>query len=77
MLEITQTKDVIQEVKGNLVIPEIRVWCHPKKGVDDYYKVFDKFRAAHDFIKGHPEAEEAPLIAFQGHEINIYPHNTP
>lgn len=79
MLEIAQTIDVIQECEGNLAMPEIRVWSHPHKigkSGDDYYDVFDSFKQAHKFIESHPEAEENPLIAFRGHEINIYakPH---
>ena len=85
MLEISQTIDVIQEVGENLTIPEIRVWCHPHKADksgDDYYQVFDTFKEAHKFIESNPEAEENLLIAFLGHEINIYPnkeakHKTP
>lgn len=85
MLKITQLEDMIQEVEGNLDVPEIRVWCHPHKGGksgDDNYEVFDSFKEAHEFIESNGEAEEAPLIAFLGHEINIYPetkteHKTP
>ncbi len=76
MLEITQLKDVIQETEGNLDVPEIRVWCHPHKvgkSGDDRYEVFSSFKEAHDFIESNDEAEESPLIAFAGHEINIYP----
>lgn len=78
MLEITQLIDVIQECEGNLEIPEIRVWCHPHragKSGDDNYEVFDSFKEAHEFIANNPEAEENPLIAFLGHEINIYPED--
>lgn len=75
MLNITQTVDIIQEGDINLIIPEIRVWSRPYKigkPGNDYFDVFESFREAHQFIDGHPEAEEAPLIAFQGYEIDIY-----
>lgn len=55
--------------------PEIRVWCHPhyidQKG-DDYYCKFKSFTAALKFIKEHKEAEDQPLIAFKGYELNIF-----
>ena len=76
MLEITQLKDGIQGIEGNLVVPEIRVWSHPHnigEPGEDYFEVFASFEAAHEFIATHPEAESVPLIAFQGQEINIYP----
>lgn len=77
MLEITQLQDMIQEDPDRFLdVPEIRVWCHPHK-IDktgsDTYEVFASFKEAHDFIASHPEAEDQPLIAFQGYEINIYP----
>ena len=79
MLKITQLIDVIQEADGDLTTPEIRVWCHPHRiglSGDDDYQVFDSFKSAHEFIDSHPEAESSPLIAFKGHEINIYPSET-
>jgi len=74
-IRIGVMNDLIQEARGNLIVPEIRVWCHPhyigKKG-DDYYRVFDTFKDAIDFIAQHDEAEEIPMIAFNGKEINIF-----
>lgn len=65
--------DLIQEYeKKEYEIPEIRVWCHPLKGGDDYYYVFDTFKQAVKFSKTHTEAESVPLIAFRGYEINIF-----
>lgn len=74
-MEIPSTKDLIQETKGNLGVPEIRVWCHPErigKTGDDYYNVFETFKEALSFIKNYKEAEEVPLIAFRGYEINLW-----
>lgn len=56
-------------------IPEIRVWCHPAKlgkGEADYYHVFPTFTEAISYIRTNKEAEDAPLIAFKGYEINIF-----
>jgi hypothetical protein len=72
---IPYTRDVIQEVNGNLASPEIRVWCHPHrigKTGSDYYYTFKTFKAAEKFIAKHKEAEDSALIAFAGKEINIY-----
>lgn len=55
-----------------LKIPEIRVWCHPLEGGDDYFVVFKTFEEALKFIEKNEEAEEFPLIAFNGYEINIF-----
>lgn len=67
--------DVIQRERGNLEVPEIRVWCHPHyveaKG-EDYYEVFESFEKALEFIKSYDEAEKIPLIAFRGYELNIF-----
>lgn len=74
-MEIPTTKDLIQETEGNLEVPEIRVWCHPPKigkSGDDYYQIFETFELALAFIKSHKEAEEVPLIAFRGYEINLW-----
>ena len=71
-IKVQALYDVIQESEGNLRIPEIRVWCHPKNGGDDYYEVFKTFRDAFQFINHHPEAERIPLIAFKGWEIDLY-----
>lgn len=51
-------------------MPEIRVWHHSNKG--DSYKVFSTFQKAFQFIKMHPEAEEIPLIAINGCELNLF-----
>lgn len=75
MADVPSTKDLIQESRGNLEEPEIRVWCHPhyiNEEGDDYYEVFDKFSDALEFIRIHPEAEEVPLIAFRGRELNLW-----
>jgi hypothetical protein len=76
MKQIPILKDVVQKYGKTITdVPEIRVWCHPHrigKDGDDYYYVFDSFRDALEFIKKHKEAEEVPLIAFMGYEINIF-----
>lgn len=64
-------KDIIQQVEGNLKIPEIRVWCHPAKG-DDYYYAFETFKEALKFIKENKIVEKVPLLAFRGYEINLF-----
>lgn len=74
-MNIPVTIDVIQKHRGNLETPEIRVWCHPHKvglSGDDYWEEFNSFEEAVDFITEHPEAEEHPLIAFRGYEIDIF-----
>ena len=74
-MQIPTLIDMIQEERGNLEVPEIRVWCHPhkigEKG-DDYFETFESFEKALKFIKGTPKAEDTPLIAFRGYEINIF-----
>ncbi len=74
MIKIPATEDILQS-KKKLDIPEIRVWCHPerinKKG-EDYYYVFDSFKDAIKFISKSREAEDVPLIAFRGLELNIF-----
>lgn len=58
-----------------MVIPEIRVWCHPYrigKSGDDYYETFNSFLEAMKFISEHKEAENVPLIAFRGYELNFW-----
>lgn len=76
MVDIPASKDVIQIYSKKYFIqhiPEIRVWIHPKKGGDDYYNVFENFKEAMEFIKTHKdEAEEVPLIAFRGYELNLF-----
>jgi len=73
-MNIPATKDLIQT--GNpLEVPEIRVWCHPHyvgKNGSDYYETFWSFKDALEFCATHDEAEEIPLIAFRGYEINIF-----
>jgi len=64
-------QDTIQELKGDLQVPEIRVWCHPSEG-GDYYEVFQTFQKALEFINTHIESEAMPLIAFRGYEIDIF-----
>lgn len=66
--DLTQTEKILET-------PEIRVWCHPhyiNESSSDYYMVFATFQEAEKFIKEHKEAEDIPLIAFAGKEINIY-----
>lgn len=75
MVKVPATQDIIQETKGNLTVPQIRVWCHPHKvgkSGDDYYQVFDSFAEALNFIAKHKEAEDAPLVAFRGYELNLF-----
>jgi hypothetical protein len=67
--------DLIQKERGNLEVPEIRVWCHPHrigKNGDDYYEVFKSFEEALKFIKLYRGAEEVPMLAFRGYELNIF-----
>ena len=64
-------QDTIQELKGDLQVPEIRVWCHPSEG-GDYYEVFQTFQKALEFTNTHIESEAVPLIAFMGYEIDIF-----
>ena len=74
-VKVPAMTDVIQEVSGYLVVPEIRVWCHPhytRKDGDEYYQVFNGFQEALNFIKRHKEAEDVPLIAFRGYELSIF-----
>lgn len=74
-MEIPVAIDMIQSFGEVCTVPEIRVWCHPHKtgkyGADDY-RVFDSFAEALKFIGSTPEAESAPLIAYNGYEINIF-----
>ena len=72
-MKIPHTKDIIQELNGKLQCPEIRVWCHPKKGGDDYYYVFDTFQEAFSFIVNTKEiCETNPMLAFRGYELNLF-----
>jgi len=74
-MKVPAIRDAIQEVQGNLEVPEIRVWCHPPKigkSGDDYYYTFKSFKAAINFIAKHPESEDYPLIAFRGYELSIF-----
>ena len=65
-------KDLCQ--KNKLIIPEIRVWIHPVKNNDpqDYFKVFDSFKDAFNFIKKTKGAEDYPLLAINGLELNLF-----
>jgi hypothetical protein len=75
MITVPATKDLIQKSRGNLEVPEIRVWCHPHligKGGDDFYEVFEGFDEAVEFIKIDKQAEKSPVIAFRGYELNIF-----
>lgn len=73
---VPATHDVLQEYEGNLKIPEIRVWCHPHRVGNqggDFYNVFKSFEDALSFISKHLElAENVPLIAFKGYELNLF-----
>ena len=74
-ISVPATIDDIQEMKGKLEIPQIRVWCNPHKlgkNGDHYYHVFGSFNKALKFIERHPEAEKHPLIAFKGFEMDIF-----
>jgi len=75
MPDVPATIDIIQEHEGHNKLPEIRVWCHPLKGGDDFYYVFDTFMAAAKFItKPHKTyvPEKVPLLAFKGWELNLF-----
>lgn len=77
MAKIAVSQDVIQQTEGKLKVPEIRVWCHPTKGGSDFWETFDSFKDAMAFIKESEDkesfrAEEIPLIAFNGLEINLW-----
>lgn len=69
-MQIPACIDITQHRK-KLKVPEIRVWVHPKNG-DDYYHVFDTFKDALGFIKTTAGAEDVPLLAYKGYEINIF-----
>jgi len=74
-MRVPATTDMIQETRGKLESPEIRVWCHPHRigeDGDDTYVVFEGFKEAEEFIQSHPEAEDTPLIAFRGYELNLW-----
>jgi len=74
-MRVPATTDVMQEEDGKLEVPEIRVWYHPHKigkTGDDSYEVFDSFGKALAFIESHREAEDSPLIAFRGYELNLW-----
>ena len=74
-MNVPVTVDVLQEIDGNLDMPEIRVWCHPhrvnRKG-GDYYWVFPSFRSAMGYIKRTKSAERHPAIAFRGYEFDLF-----
>lgn len=70
---VPHTKDMLQINPGDfLETPEIRVWVHPPNGGSDTCRVFESFNSAEDFIKVTPGAEDVPLIAFKGIELNLY-----
>ena len=74
-MQVPSTKDMTQLEKKITDVPEIRVWCCPQKinkDGSDYYHTFKTFKKALAFIKKHPEAEEVPLIAFKGYELNLW-----
>lgn len=73
-MRVPAMTDVLQEDK-KLDVPEIRVWCHPPKvgeSGSDYYMVFDTFRDALRYIGITEEAEDHPLLAFGGYELNLW-----
>jgi len=80
MVNVPATIDLIQEESAKqgvaLAVPEIRVWLHPHlagQPGDDYCKKFASFQEALDFIRANkPEAEEHPLLAFAGREMNLW-----
>jgi hypothetical protein len=81
LVNVPSAIDVMQSKKPIEDIPEIRVWCCPHRQIggikpeqkgDDYYEVFGSFKEALAFIDKHPEAENEPLIAFKGFELNIF-----
>lgn len=74
-MRVPATTDMIQEVEGKLDAPEIRVWCHPhriREEGEDHYSVFESFKEALAFIEDHPDAEDSPLVAFRGYELNLW-----
>ena len=56
--------------KQKLKTPEIRVWFRGKGDAD--YKTFDSFEEAESFIKSNSNAEDVPLVAVDGYELNIF-----
>jgi hypothetical protein len=69
-------QDLIQS-EESLLVPEIRVWCHPIPNGDDFYYTFDTITQAYNFIKKHKKhkdfvPENVPLIAHDGKEYNIF-----
>jgi len=74
-VEVSAMKDAIQESNGLKMIPEIRVWHHPlkagRKG-QDCYVVCESFKEAIKHIGSSDDAEEHPLIAFKGWELDIF-----
>ena len=74
-MNVPVTVDVLQEIDGNLDMPEIRVWCHPRwidRPGDCYYHKFPSFRSAMGYIKRTKSAERHPLIAFRGYEFDLF-----
>jgi len=68
--------DGVQEADGNLLqLPEIRVWCHPHRVGRDgphYFRRFHSFAGAVRECALNPSAEETPLLAFRGFELNLF-----
>jgi hypothetical protein len=75
--------DIIQETRGKLKHPQIRVWAHPTSGESDFYYVFKTLKEANRFSKekkktlfvGHPYTKlakvESPLVAYNGYEMSV------
>lgn len=74
MTNVPATTDVLQE-DGILGTPEIRVWYHPEEigqlG-DDYFQTFETFPEALRSIRDSKTAEDHPLWAFGGYELNLW-----
>ena len=71
---MAKIKGLIQEVRGNLDHPEIRVWCCPHRigqDGDDWDETFDSVSGAIKFISQHPESEDTVLIAFDGQKYSL------
>jgi hypothetical protein len=76
------SRDLVQQVDGRYDEPEVRVWIHPRTGVtrpdepnDDFYigvedETFpEALGAAYAICDERPDAEDHPLIAFDGAEF--------
>lgn len=74
-MRVPATTDILQETRGNLEVPEIRVWVHPHRVYEegeDHYEVFESFEQALEFAGEMPGAENTPLVAFRGYELNLW-----